>query len=191
MEEKEINSDVYGGTIAPPMKVVKDDEVNENIPQPPSKGDAAAPTEIPSAEKPVRREMTFGEGINFNIIYRVKGKKNLFMPLSAEPQKSGMIGMIEVGVDNAISVHKRDLECLGHLEFHTVSNGVLKMGNVFDNLEKFTLEELGKKNDKELMEIMVPEYHPDLFKSYHGEKVMLWYFEIKEKIKIGLQNKQQ
>ncbi len=142
-----------------------------NLPLPPQQGDVA----------PVKKELTFGESINFNGIFRVKGKKNLWISLTA-PQKNGMCGMIEMGVNNPVSVHKKNVECLGAFVFHKADGTTIRMGQVFDNLEKFTLEELGVKKDIELMEIMCPNYHPDMFKPYHGEKVISWYFEIKEKI---------
>lgn len=140
------------------------------------------PTPIPSKEW--SNKPAFGEGINFDIIYRVKGKKNLFMPLVKKATKSGMISLIEVGVDNSITVNKDKCDCLGEYVFYKNDSTKIKMGQVFDNLEKCTLEELGKKNDAELMDIMCPNYDAERFKNYHGELVMGWYFEIKEKIDL-------
>lgn len=148
----------------------------------------AEPTIVPSAEDVKRaiRERTFGESINFNSLYRVKGRRFLWMPLMGKAMKNGMIGMIELGVDNPISVHKDDCECLADFVFYKTDGSKIRMAQVFDNLEKVSLEELKGKNDLELMQIMCPDYNPDLFKPYHGEKVISWYFEIKEKIAINI-----
>ncbi len=128
-----------------------------------------------------KREMTFGESINFNTLFRIKGKPNLWFQVSY-PQKNGMVGMVEFGVDNPVTVHKDNLECLGQFVFYKNTSDKIRLGEVFDNLEKFTLEELGTKKDIELLEIMCPDYDAERFKPYHGEKVMKWYFEIKEKL---------
>lgn len=130
--------------------------------------------------------LSFGRSINFNILFRIKGRKNLWFPLQPKAQNNGMIGMIEFGVDNHISVNYRHLECLGSMVFFKNDGTTIRMGEVFDNLEKIEFERLKKWDEKMivLMELMVPDFNMLHFKIYHAEKVLAWYLEIKEKLEL-------
>lgn len=130
---------------------------------------------------PEEKPVLFGDTIDFNNLFRVKGKKELYTPAS-QLQKNGMVGMRSFIENQPITVHKNTLQCLGHYEFTKADGEKIKIDQVFNNLNEFPNEYLQTADDDCLMEAMVPDYDSSLFKNYHAKQVLSWYLQIKNKI---------
>jgi len=139
-------------------------------------------------EEPVIR---FGDGLNLDNLFRVKGRQGLYT-LRSGASKSGMVGMMEfLDMNNTKTVHKRDLECLGELRISTFNDSKIELitiNEIFSNLHDQESElvkvDLDAKPIEELMEIMAPNFSSD-FKQSHAKRVYAWYKYIIEKLKAA------
>lgn len=137
--------------------------------------------EEPTTAELPKKEETFAQTIDFSHLFRVIGHKELMWPAS-RMNKSKMVGMFEFKGSKRVTVHARNLQCLDDFVFWQVTGETIKMEKVFDNLKDKFGDNLDLKFDKDMMEVMVPDYDPDKFKVSHGEKVLGWYLEIRTKI---------
>ena len=129
---------------------------------------------------------TISKKIDLRLIYRVKGRDKLFVPVSPV-NKGGMVGMCEFMGVNTISVHQNAIECLNNFTFYANSGNGVTMGQAFDNIEALDNETtLGLKGmlAESLMNTICPDFDQNYFKPYHAIRFMNWYFEIKEKINL-------
>jgi len=143
------------------------------------------PAEPVTPEK--EKEETFGQSINFKHLFRVKGKKPLFFPIG-HTSKSGLVPMYEfLGAPGGKTIwaHFSDVQSLDEFRFHLDDGQKIEITQVFDNLNNHYGENLEIKFSHELMQIMIPDYHQELFKPYNAEKILNWYLEIREKIKLN------
>lgn len=128
-------------------------------------------------EKEVEEKVErFGDQINFNELFRVKGKKGLFC-IDSAVHKSGMIKMTGfLDFKNSVVVNQDKLVCLGHLSFAT-ELGVepVLMNDVFSNLFEFYKE---SPEDVPTLADFVPSYDPNQFKERHALQVMEWFNEV-------------
>lgn len=134
-------------------------------------------------------EKRFGDQIDFNELFRVKGKKGLFC-LGSKVHKSGMVRMVRfLTPTEAVTVNEDKLICLGHLTFQTElglaeEGSRLTMNDVFSNLFEFYDGEQYKEN-KNLapgLEVFVPNYDKNLFKERHAVQVLGWFDEVVTKM---------
>lgn len=146
----------------------------------------AAPT---TPETP-KKEQTFGETIDFFHLCRVKGKKPLFFPRSYA-NKSGIVAMEEFFGSQICYPVTEDIERLSDFRFYKEDGKVITMTEVFDNLNNKFGELLDLEVNPDIMEIMVPGYDKEKFKSHHAIKVLNWYLEIREKIKLNQNGKEK
>jgi len=67
---------------------------------------------------------------------------------------------------------------------------ILDMRQVFNNLYKYAIDSedwaFQEKTLEELMEIMVPKFDKMKFRTYHAEKVLLWYMEVTTKVSAAI-----
>lgn len=133
-------------------------------------------------------------GLDFDQIFRVKGKQGLFT-IRSHVNKAGLIGVsgfLERDIKHTVKA--MDLECLGSLVFKTTDveyndkNEVagmkqINISDVFTNMNEYqsktedhTFSKL--KSNKEIMAVMVHNYDANEFKEYHAIKVMKWYIDI-------------
>jgi hypothetical protein len=67
---------------------------------------------------------------------------------------------------------------------------ILDMRQVFNNLYKYAIDSedwaFQEKTLDELMEIMVPKFDKMQFRTYHAEKVLLWYMEVTTKVSAAI-----
>lgn len=132
--------------------------------------------------------------INFHELFRIKGREKLHT-LRGAPSASGMCGLIEfMNYDNRCVVHHRQLQSLGHLVFYTYAgHSDLHFSDVFRNLFDAGADEgeFGKLPIKEQMEIAVPCFDEDQFKTYHMDQCLIWFNEIIKKLDDGGINKKE
>lgn len=141
-------------------------------------------TDQAPSEESVAKKETWADTINFKHLFRVKGKKVLFFPIG-EASKDGICPMYEFLGKERCSAKLKDLERLHNFYFHLANGEKIHISQVFDNLHDKYGDNLDLKLTEEMMEVMVPGYDREAFKSYHAEKVLTWYLEIKGKIKLN------
>ena len=126
-------------------------------------------------EKEEEKEPLLGEQLEFNHLFRIKGKKGLFAPNSTV-NKAGMINMVSF-LDRRIkhTVKAKDLVCLGNLWFSDNKSDMIPISEVFVNWETY-LKGGGKpSSDHELMNALLPNYDPEKFKMHHAVQVVKWF----------------
>jgi hypothetical protein len=135
-------------------------------------------------------EDRFGYQFNFNNLLRVRGEKGkLFTPCS-KVQKNGMVGVMEfMNFGNKKTVKAVDCIALSsYIFYHEAGKEPLKMDEVISNLHEFNeanedkFKQMCSVGDKELMEIMVPNYDPQMFKGYHMAQIIEWYNILLDKL---------
>lgn len=121
------------------------------------------------------------ESIDINVLYRIKGKQGLFMPIT-KSNKSNLVRMIRFMKDEAYMVNKYHLVGLGGAIIYKANNETITLLDAFDNLQKhFKNQSTGDIDvlDKhDIMDIICPDYHTEKFKDYHAKKIIMWYNEI-------------
>lgn len=123
-----------------------------------------------------------GELLNFDELFRVKGKQGLFT-VNSKVNKSGMVNVIPfLDHKEKYTVKATNLICLGHLYFQKMDAEVLQISDVFNNYEKYLEKRPVPKITPEIMGILVPDYDPYNFKDYHAKQIVKWYDEIIFKI---------
>ena len=133
------------------------------------------------------------ENIDIEVMYRIKGKQGIFMPVS-KPNKSGMIRMVRFMLDEAYTVNKFYLQGLSGSVIYKDNGETSSLLDSFDNLQKHfknqstyckdletstvekQMELIGDKED--IMNVVCPDYDPYRFKDYHVLKIIKWYNEI-------------
>ena len=131
-----------------------------------------------SETKEINKEEVL-KALDFNSLFRVKELEGVYT-LGSKVNKSGMIKVAEFlnGSNNKI-VHAKRLQSLGSKVFFTNDNKKLTMNDVFVNIANFT-------KDNEIvnvpLEVMVPDYDHDLFKTYEAEKILSWYESITDRL---------
>lgn len=131
---------------------------------------------------------SLSEVVNIEIMYRIKGKQGLFMPVS-KPNSSGLLRMVRFMSREAHTVNKSLLEGLGGTLIYKDNGKTITLSNAFDNLQKhFDNEPTGEltvDSKDELMDIICPDYDKDRFKGYHAKKIIMWYNEIVTAINVA------
>lgn len=128
-----------------------------------------------------KKKETLGNSLDFNQLFRVKGKKGIHV-VNSTVNKSGMINMREfLDFNKKVTVKANDLVCLGHLQVEKEDKTYIGLPEVFDNLEKSKFKKDISNND--MMAIMCPSYAPEAFKPYHARQILTWYSEIVKKLK--------
>lgn len=143
-------------------------------------------TKKPALKKP--KKLKGLDQINFDEIFRLKGKEGLWCPAS-EFNKSGLVNCVKF-LDSRISCIGRNLDIvlLGNQKFITYAgNDDLSIKEVFQNMmdylkvnKSYTFD---KDIDFEMMAIMVPEFDEIQFKNYQAKWVVVWFNEIMLKLK--------
>lgn len=124
------------------------------------------------------------ESIDIKVMFRIKGKQGIFMPVT-KPNKSNMIRMVRFMLDEAYTINKSLLQCLGGSVIYTYG-GKITLLEAFDNLQKHFKNQPTKninwnyklKAKDTIMDIICPNYNPYEFKDYHAKKIITWYNEI-------------
>lgn len=129
-------------------------------------------------------QATFGNSIDFDQLFRVKGHKRLYFPIT-KPQKNGVLILQEFLREHRVTIHIREIQRLGGTVFFLNTGETIELPAVFDNLYTKSIDELLPLTIPKLMDVMVPDYDPDRFKEYHAKKVIEWYLEIKTKIDVN------
>jgi len=117
------------------------------------------------------------EAIDFNNIYRVKGKKGLYFPLS-KPNKGNLVGMANLtNHEDRFTSNTSTLICLGHLVIHKNDKTHITLGVAFDNLKEH-FENNKELSDKDVCSVICPDYDDELFKPYHAKSIVEWFHTI-------------
>ena len=131
---------------------------------------------------------SLSEVVNIEIMYRIKGKQGLFMPVS-KPNGSGLLRMVRFMSREAHTVSKSLLEGLGGTLIYKDNGKTITLSEAFDNLQKhFDNEPTGEltvDSKDELMDVICPDYDKDKFKGYHAKKIIQWYNEIVSAINLA------
>ncbi len=138
-----------------------------------------------TAEIPVE-DLGIGDQLDFNQLFRVKGKQGLFV-IGSTVNKSKMIrvaSFLDFKTGTIVNVNK--LICLNDYKFLTIRGEHLSLVDVFNNYQKY-LDGGYKEGDKaeKIMSIMVPNYDPEYFKAYHVNTILKWYQEILTKMQLN------
>lgn len=136
-------------------------------------------SEAATTEENVKQE-TFAQSINFKQLFRVKGQKNLFYPISA-PNKAKIIAMREFIGTKQCHSNVSEIERLEDFIFYKNDGDTLTITDVMDNIND-NYSNSPQEATLEIMSVIVPNYDPEKFKIYHAQKVLNWYWEIKRKI---------
>ena len=75
------------------------------------------------------------ESIDTNVLYRIKGKKGLFMPVT-KPNKAGLVRMLRFMSEEAYTVNKSLLSGLGGAIIYKSNGETITLLDAFDNLQK-------------------------------------------------------
>ena len=135
--------------------------------------------------KEMDEDTRIGSVLDFNNIFRIKGKRGLFS-INSNVNKSGLINMVSfLNFKEKYTVRVGNLVRLGDLKFSLIDGNKLLMSDVFNNYEKCLSERTAPRIGSELMEILVPNYDPDEFKDYHAKQVVKWYDEIQIKMELN------
>jgi hypothetical protein len=109
--------------------------------------------------------------------------------LRGEVHKSGIAPLMGfLDFNNKIQAKAVNMECLGRFVFTTVAgNDNVDIATVFNHLYDYSeanpKTDLNKVEMDVLMPVMVPEFDEDFFKTYHAEKVLMFYGIITNKLK--------
>ena len=124
-----------------------------------------------------------GDMVDFSKLFEVKGIKGVYLKASKE-SKSGMISVVELFTTNKRIVKADKLKCLLDYRFYTSKNELVGINQMFNALNIYFIDtDVVYKNDcKQLMNLVIPNYHKDSFKPYHLKKVVNLYNLIKNKI---------
>ena len=131
-------------------------------------------------EKEVEKVERFGDQINFNELFRVKGKKGLFCTASTV-HKSGMIRMSGfLDYKSTVVVNQDKLICLGHILYSTeLGVEAVNLNDVFSNLFEFYEK---SPEDVPGLAVFVPNYDPNEFKERHAFQILGWFNEFLTKM---------
>ena len=128
------------------------------------------------------------ESINIDVMYRIKGKQGLFMPVT-KPNKSKLVRMVRFMQDEACTVNKSFLSGLGGSVIYKCNGETITLLCAFDNLQKHfknkSTGDIDPLDKYEIMDIICPEYHTGKFKDYHAKKIVMWYNEIITAINVA------
>jgi len=137
------------------------------------------------------RNAYMSQKVDLNQLHKVMGLQGLYTIASAK-QKSGMVGVRRFGGEyETKTVKATDLISLGFYKFYLEGGEKITLAKVLDNIEEYHKNIVLKARDKsssfsipsDIMDIAVPGYDPEEFKSYHMELVLKFYHEIKEALK--------
>ncbi len=121
------------------------------------------------------------EVIDIDVLYRIKGRQGLFMPIT-KTNKSNLIRMVRFMSNEAHTVNKSLFEGLRGAIIYKRNDKTITLSEAFDNLQKhFKNQKSGSielLDRHEIMEVICPDYHPEKFRDYHAKKVVIWYNEI-------------
>ena len=122
----------------------------------------------------------FADQFNFNELFRIKGKKGLFI-LGSKVHKSGMVRMIGfLDHKKTAVVSESKLVPLSSISFKTeLGFEDVGVSDVFSNLYEFfeeTPEETPQLSD------FIPNYDPNSFKEHNALTLIEWFNEIITKI---------
>jgi len=126
------------------------------------------------------------ENIPFEDLYRVKGESGLFI-LCIPVNKSGMCGVISLSdIDSDVAKEKwvksDKMFCLAdYLAITYQGHGNLELSDIFNNIYNFGFDRLKEMCIDEILDVLVPEYDEEKFKSYHAMSILTWYEEINNK----------
>ena len=137
------------------------------------------------------KELLIGEQLEFNQLFRVKGKQGLFV-LASLVNKSGMVGVFSF-LDSRIkyTVKVSDLVCLGNLMFSDNQSDTIPISQVFVNYENYIKDGKTPSSDKELMNALVPNYDPEKFKMYHAVQVVKWFDDVVKKVNTIIEDEEK
>ena len=128
------------------------------------------------------------ESINIDVMYRIKGKQGLFMPVT-KPNKSDLVRMVRFMQDEAYTVNKSLLNGLGKAVIYKSDGETITLLDAFDNLQKHfknkSTGDIDPLDKHKTMEVICPGYHSDRFKDHHAKKIVMWYNEIITAINIA------
>ena len=149
--------------------------------------------EVEATKKPKRRPYAKGidwlsESIDTNVMYRMKGRHGIFMPISKR-NKSDLIRMARFMADEAYTVNKSLLEGLGGAIIYKKDGKSISLSEAFDNLQKYFKNQKSGNIDlldkADIMIVICPGYDPDRFRDYHARKIVIWYNEIVTAINVA------
>ena len=128
------------------------------------------------------------ESIDTNVMYRIKGRQGLFMPIT-KPNKSNLVRMVRFMKDEAYTVNKAMLNGLKGAKIYKTNGETITLLDAFDNLQKHfknkSTGDIDSLDKNKTMDIICPGYRPDKFKDYHAKKIVTWYNEIVTAINIA------
>lgn len=117
---------------------------------------------------------SFGNSIDFNNLFRVKGKQGLFVPNSTV-NKSGLINMVGfLDPKNSHTTLATNLVRLGDLSIITTESENCSLNEAFDNLHDH-YEANEKWPAEDMMDVICPNYDESEFKAYHAKRILEWY----------------
>ena len=149
---------------------------------------------VKDSEKPaVKKEPTFGEQFDFNVIFRVKGKQGLVGLISHKIGAKTCVVCEIYNPKNKRSERTKNMVGLGNLKFIKKDQEELNMQEVFTNISQYCITAddyyFESTTIEELMSVMVPDYDENRFKKYHAEQVLSWYIEITTKYSALIDSK--
>lgn len=130
-------------------------------------------------------EPLFGKAIAFNTIFRLKGKKGLWYPITS-PNKAKMVGFRELLGTATATVNLKNCQCLNDFVIYKNDGSTIKLSDAFDNLvwlgKSLAVNDIKSVPNDQLMTAICPDYDADRFKDYHAKKIVDWFVEVTTKI---------
>ena len=128
------------------------------------------------------------ESIDTNVMYRIKGRQGLFMPIT-KPNKAGLVRMLRFMSEEVYTVNKSLLSGLGGAIIYKSNGETITLLDAFDNLQKYfknkSTGDIDPLDKHKIMDIICPNYDPDRFRDYHAKKIVMWYNEIITAINVA------
>lgn len=126
---------------------------------------------------------TWADTLNLDQMYRVRGRRELFQPLS----QIGTNGHVVLGEwlnwENKITVELKMIDCIGQKTIPLSDGGELNIVDVFNNLWNYNRNySIHAERYESLMSIMAPKYHVVNFKPYMAKQILGWYLQVVVKI---------
>ena len=140
----------------------------------------------PETKQPKKKPYAKGiewlsESIDIKVMFRIKGKQGIFMPVT-KPNKANMIRMVRFMLDEAYTINKSLLRCLGGSVIYKDDGETISLLDAFDNLQKHfknqSTGDLHSESKEDIMRIICPGFDEYEFKDYHAQKIITWYNEI-------------
>lgn len=136
-------------------------------------------------KEPLREGVEWiSECIDIKQLFRIKGKQGLYIPIS-KTSKSGLIRMERLLSKEAYIVNRILLEGLDGIVIYKDDTSTISLAEAFDNMQKKYDNEIWNRKLNYLgMNIICPDFDMDRFKLYHAKKIIQWYNEIINSIKV-------